>query len=64
MHWFDVPGHDDAWKEKQIAAIGARRFAQEFNNEFITSSSIRKLVPDEVLERFKIKLSEFKARGL
>ena len=64
MHWFDVPGHDDAWKEKQIAAIGARRFAQEFNNEFITSSSIRKLVPDEVLERFRIKLSEFKARGL
>ena len=23
MHWFDVPGHDEAWKQKQIAAIGA-----------------------------------------
>lgn len=64
MFWFQVPGHDQAWKEKQIAAIGAKRFAQEFNNEFIANSSIRKLVPDEVLERYRIKLSEYKARGV
>lgn len=64
MWWWQVPGHDDAWKERQIAAIGARRFAQEFNNEFIANSSVRKLVPDEVLERYRIKLSEYKARGI
>ena len=64
MWWWQVPGHDEAWKERQIAAIGAKRFAQEFNNEFIANSSIRKLIPDEVLERFRIKLSEFKARGI
>lgn len=64
MFWYQVPGHNQEWKEKQIAAIGAKRFAQEFNNEFITNSSIRKLIPDEVLERFRIKLSEFKVRGI
>ena len=64
MWWWQVPGHDEAWKERQIAAIGARRFAQEFNNEFIANSSIRKLIPDEVLERYRIKLSEYKAKGI
>ena len=64
MYWWQVPGHGAEWKEKQIAAIGAKRFAQEFNNEFISNSSIRKLIPDEVLERFRIKLSEFKTKGL
>lgn len=32
MFWYQVPGHDEAWKQKQIAAIGAQRFAQEFDN--------------------------------
>ena len=36
MYWWQVPGHDEEWKKKQIAAIGERRFAQEFNNEFLT----------------------------
>lgn len=27
MHWYQVPGHDEEWKKKQIAAIGAQRFA-------------------------------------
>ena len=64
MHWYDVPGHDEAWKAKQIAAIGARRFAQEFNNEFLTSDSSRKLIPDDVIEKYKIKRSELKAKGI
>lgn len=64
MHWYDVPGHDEAWKAKQIAAIGARRFAQEFNNEFLTSDSSRKLIPDDVIEKHKIKRSELKAKGI
>jgi len=32
MHWYDVPNHNMEWKERQIAAIGAQRFAQEFDN--------------------------------
>lgn len=64
MHWWDVPGHDEAWKEKQIAAIGATRFAQEFDNQFLAVSDNKKLIPDDVLEKYRIKLSEYKAQGL
>lgn len=63
MRWYDVPGHDEAWKAKQIAAIGARRFAQEFNNEFLTNDSSKKLISDEVIDKYRLKLSEFKAKG-
>lgn len=60
MWWWQVPGHDEKWKEKQIAAIGAQRFAQEFNNEFLANSTIRKLIPDDIIEKHRIKLSELK----
>lgn len=60
MYWWQVPGHDEAWKQKQIAAIGKQRFAQEFNNEFLANSSVLKLVPDDIIENYKIKLSEEK----
>ena len=61
MYWWQVPGHDEAWKAKQIAAIGEQRFAQEFNNEFLAGSTSRKLIPDDIIEKYKIKLSEFRA---
>ena len=64
MYWHQVPGHDEAWKEKQIAAIGAQRFAQEFDNQFLAKSDNKKLIPDDVLQKFRIKLSEYKAQGL
>lgn len=64
MYWWQVPGHDEAWKLKQIASIGKQRFAQEFNNEFIASSTIHKLIPDDVLERYRMKLSEYKTIGI
>ena len=64
IDWWEVPGRTEEWKDKQIATIGMQRWRQEFCNEFIANSSIRKLIPDEVLERFRIKLSEFKARGI
>jgi len=61
MYWWQVPGHDEKWKEKQIAAIGKQRFAQEFNNEFLASSTTHKLIPDDVIENYRIKLSEYRA---
>ena len=64
MYWYQVPGHDEAWKQKQIAAIGAQRFAQEFDNQFLTKSNNQKLIPDDVLEKYRIKLSEYKSQGL
>lgn len=60
MHWWQVPGHDAKWKEQQIAAIGAQRFAQEFDNQFLTKSNNQKLIPDDVLERYRMKISEYK----
>ena len=64
MYWYQVPGHNQAWKEKQIAAIGAQRFAQEFDNQFLAKSNNKKLIPDDVLEKYRVKLSEYKAQGL
>ena len=64
MHWYDVPGHTLEWKERQIAAIGAQRFAQEFDNQFLAKSNNTKLIPDDVLEKYRIKLSEYKAQGI
>ena len=61
MYWWQVPGHDEKWKEKQIAAIGKQRFAQEFNNEFLANATSHKLIPDDVIEKYRIKLSEFRA---
>lgn len=59
--WWDVPGRDQAWKESTIAAIGEQRFSQEFGNEFLTSATIKKLIPDDIIERYRIKQSEVKA---
>ena len=64
MWWWQVPGHDEAWKAKQIEAIGAVRFAQEFNNEFLANSSTRKLVPDDILEQYRMRLSGYRAQGV
>ena len=36
--WYDVPGRDENWKKKTIAAIGPSRFSQEHECEFLGSS--------------------------
>lgn len=61
MYWWQVPGHDQAWKAKQIEAIGETRFAQEFNNEFIASAASRKLVPDEILDKLREEQASLRA---
>jgi hypothetical protein len=35
VHWKDVPGRNDAWKEETIRNIGKERWAQEFEGEFV-----------------------------
>ena len=64
IDWWEVPGRDEEWKEKQIASIGIARWRQEFCNEFIASSTVHKLIPDDVLERYRMKLSEYKTLGI
>lgn len=38
IEWNDVPGRDDEWREQQIKKIGEKKFAQEFQVEFLGSS--------------------------
>jgi len=39
VHWSDVPGRDEAWKQQTIANTSEEQFRQEFEVEFIGSSS-------------------------
>jgi hypothetical protein len=64
MYWWQVPGHDENWKKKQIAAIGAERFAQEFNNEFIGTNGDLKLIPNDIISKFKIRAQEAKIKDV
>ena len=64
MWWWQIPGHDEKWKKMQIASIGEERFAQEFNNEFLAGSTFQKLIPDEVIERYRMYLSEENAKNI
>jgi hypothetical protein len=39
VHWSQVPGRDEEWKEETIKNIGELQFDQEFNNFFLGSSN-------------------------
>jgi hypothetical protein len=40
VDWWQVPGRDEAWKQKWIADLGSEEaFNQEFGNQFVASSS-------------------------
>ncbi len=58
--WWDVPGRDQKWKESTIAAIGQQRFDQEFGNVFLSDAQVKKLIPDDIIEKYRIKLSELR----
>lgn len=39
IHWSDVPGRDQKWKEETIRNTSERQFQQEFETEFLGSSN-------------------------
>lgn len=39
IDWWEVPGRDEAWKQKVIKDIGLVKFNQEFGNKFLGSSN-------------------------
>lgn len=39
VHWSDVPGRDEKWKEETIRNTSERQFREEFETEFVGSSS-------------------------
>ena len=63
MHWWDVPGRDDKFKETTIASIGERRWAQEFACEFLSDGQIQNLIPTDIIEKFKRRYEEYKKQN-
>ena len=56
VHWSQVPGRDDKWKEQTIANTSERQFTQEFECEFlgsvdtlIAASKLRTMTYDDPL---------------
>ena len=39
IHWEDIPGRDEKWKQEQLSVIGEDKFNQEFGNEFLGSTN-------------------------
>ena len=39
VHWRDVPGRDDKWRDETIANTSEEQFRQEFETEFLGSSN-------------------------
>lgn len=39
VDWWDVPGRDDKWKDQTIKNTSERQFAQEFGNNFLSTSN-------------------------
>jgi hypothetical protein len=60
IHWFEAGGiRDEKWKQQQIASIGLERWKQEFECDFLTSTT-KRLIPDDIIEKYRIFLSELK----
>jgi hypothetical protein len=53
VHWSEVPGRDEAWKEETIRNTSKEQFRQEFECEFLGSSNT--LISPEVLRRLVYK---------
>jgi hypothetical protein len=58
VHWSEVPGRDDVWREQTIANTSEQQFKVEFECEFLGSvdtliapSKLRNLIYEEPIER-------------
>ena len=71
VHWSQVPGRDEKWKEQTIANTSLRQFTQEFECEFlgsvdtlISAAKLRSMSYDEPLSSSKgLKIYENKIEG-
>jgi hypothetical protein len=53
VHWSDVPGRDEAWKEETIKNTSQEQFDQEFECEFLGSSNT--LISPQTIRRMVFK---------
>ena len=65
IHWSQVPGRDDAWREETIRNTSERQFQQEFETEFlgstntlISGSKLQQLAYVEPVEKKRIAKEE------
>jgi hypothetical protein len=71
VHWSQVPGRDDVWKEETIKNIGEHNFDQEFSTMFLGSSNtlisglkLQQMVyQDPVTEHDKVKIYKPPVKG-
>ncbi len=58
VEWWQVPGRDEEWKKKEIAALGSEEdFNQEYGCQFLSSS--RLLLDSNTLKRLKSAEEQF-----
>jgi len=58
VEWWQVPGRDEEWKRKEIAALGSEEdFNQEYGCQFLSSS--RLLLDSNTLKRLKSTEEQF-----
>ena len=63
VEWWQVPGRDEDWKRKEIAALGSEEdFNQEYGCQFLSSS--RLLLDSNTLKRLKNSEEQFKFHEL
>ena len=61
IHWSDVPGRDDKWRDDTIRATSEEQFRQEFECEFLGSTNT--LIHPTVLKRLVFKQPLYKKNG-
>jgi hypothetical protein len=58
VDWWQVPGRDEAWKQKEIGNLGSEElFNQEYGNQFLSSSSL--LLGSNELKKIKYNQVEY-----
>lgn len=58
VDWWQVPGRDEAWKQKEIGNLGSEElFNQEYGNQFLSSSSL--LLGSGELKKIKSNGAEY-----
>lgn len=51
IDWWEVPGRDEKWKQKEIGNLGLEKFETEYGLKFFTGSNM--LLSEEQIERLK-----------
>jgi hypothetical protein len=63
VDWWQVPGRDEAWKQKEIGNLGSEElFNQEYGNQFLSSSSL--LLGSNELKKIKTNEVEYEWRDI